>query len=178
MRTAFTQKMTLSALICALLCVLAQIVIPLPPVPISLALLAVFIAGAQLGPSWGTAAVCCYILLGAAGVPVFAGFGGGLSVLLGPTGGFLWGYIGCAWLVGKLSARFGFSRRSLILSMSAGTALCYLTGLLWFMLVTGTEFAGSLTVCVLPFLPGDILKVLFAAALVRRMQKPLRVMGL
>lgn len=178
MRTGFTQKMTLAALMCALLCVCSQIVIPIPPVPLSLSLLAVHLCGALLGPSWSAAAAGAYVLLGAAGLPVFAGFAGGVSVLFGPTGGFLLGYIACAWIVGMLVHRLGFSRRALILSMSAGTLLCYLPGVLWFMPLTGTDFAGSLAVCVLPFLPGDVLKILLASALTRRMQKPLRAMGL
>ena len=178
MRTGFTQKMTLAALMCALMCVCSQIAIPLPPVPLSLSLLAVHLCGALLGPSWGAAAAGAYVLLGSAGLPVFAGFAGGFSILFGPTGGFLLGYIACAWIVGMLVHRVGFSRRALILSMSAGTLLCYLSGVFWFMLLTGTDLAGSLAVCVLPFLPGDVLKILLAAALTRRMQKPLRAMGL
>ena len=178
MRTSSTQKLTLCALFCALLCVCSQIQIPLPPVPLSLSLLAVHLCGALLGSRSGAASVAAYVLLGAAGVPVFAGFSGGFSVLIGPTGGYLFGYILCAWLVGRLTARFGFSRCSLILSMAAGTFLCYVPGTAWFMLVTGSSFAASLSSCVLPFLPGDLLKVLFAAFLSRRLQKPLHAMGL
>ena len=77
-----------------------------------------------------------------------------------------------------LLRRFGFSSRALILSMAAGTLVCYIPGLLWFSLISGTDFAGSLAVCALPFLPGDALKILLAAALARRMRKPLRAMGL
>lgn len=178
MRTGFTQKMTLAALMCALICVCSQIQIPLPPVPLSLSLLAVYLAGSLLGPSWSAAAAGAYVLLGAAGLPVYAGFAGGVSVLFGPTGGFLLGYIACAWLCGSIVRRFGFSRRALILSMSAGTLACYLPGALWFMLLTGMDLSGTLAACVLPFLPGDALKVLLAAALARRMEKPLRSMGL
>jgi len=178
MRTGFTQKMTLSALMCALLCVCSQIQIPIPPVPISLALLAVHLAGALLGSRWGAAAVGAYVLLGAAGVPVFAGFAGGVSVLFGPTGGFLAGYVLCAWIVGRLTARSGFSRRSLLFSMTIGTLFCYVPGAAWFMLVTGAHLMGSLAACVLPFLPGDLAKVFLAALLVRRMQKPLRAVWL
>ena len=178
MRTGFTQKMTLAALMCALISVCSQIQIPLPPVPLSLSLLAVYLAGSLLGPSWSASAAGAYVLLGATGLPVYAGFAGGVSVLFGPTGGFLIGYIPCAWLCGRLVRRFGFSRRALILAMSCGTLACYLPGSLWFMLLTGTDLSGTLAVCVLPFLPGDALKVLLAAALARRMEKPLRSMGL
>lgn len=178
MRAKTTQLLTLSALLCALCAVFSQIQIPIPPVPISLSLLAVHLCGALLGSRWGTAAVCCYVALGAVGVPVFSGFAGGVSVLFGPTGGFLIGYILCAYAVGTLTARLGFSRRSLLLSMAAGTLLCYGAGTAWFMLVTGTDLAGSLTACVLPFIPGDSLKILLAASLSIRLQKPLRSAGL
>ena len=178
MRTASTQKLTLCALCCALLCVCSQLQIPLPPVPLSLSLLAVHLAGALLGSRAGSASVAAYVLLGAAGVPVFAGFAGGVSVLLGPTGGFLAGYMLCAWLVGRLTERLGLSRRSLLLSMAAGTLACYALGTAWFMLVTNTNLVGSLTVCVLPFIPGDLIKTFLSALLVRRLQKPLHAMGL
>lgn len=178
MRTAFTQRLTLAALLCTLLCVCSQIQIPLPPIPISLSLLAVHTAGALLGASWGAAAVSCYVLLGAVGVPVFAGFGGGLSALFGPTGGFLFGYIASAAVTGALVRRFGFTRKSLILSMAAGTLACYLPGTAWFMITSHTHFTAALSACVLPFLPGDLLKILCAALLAARLQKPLRSMGL
>jgi len=178
MRTAFSQRLTLSALLCALVCLCAQIQLPLPPVPISLSLLAVLMTGALLGSRWGAAAMGCYVVLGAAGAPVFAGFSGGFSVLFGPTGGFLFGYILCAWVVGALRARLGTSQRSLLLSMAAGTLACYLPAAAWFMLLSGVSLSGALAVCVLPFLPGDALKILLAASLCVRLQKPLRIMGL
>ena len=178
MRAKTTQRLTLSALLCALCAVLSPIQIPIPPIPLSLSLMGVHLCGALLGRSWGAAAVGCYVALGAVGVPVYAGFSGGISVLLGPTGGFLFGYILCAWMVGALIQQFGFTRKCLILSMAAGTIACYALGTAWFSLVSGTNLAGSLSACVLPFIPGDTLKVLLAALLCMRVQKPLRAMGL
>ena len=178
MRAKTTQRLTLSALLCALCAVLSQIQIPLPPVPLSLSLLGVYLCGALLGRRWGSASVGCYVVLGAVGVPVYAGFAGGVSVLLGPTGGFLIGYILCAWIIGIITQRFGFSRKNLMLSMAAGTLICYVLGTAWFSLVSGTDLTGSLSACVLPFIPGDMLKILLAASLCLRVQKPLRVMGL
>jgi len=178
MRAKTTQRLTLSALLCALLCVLSQIQIPLPPIPMSLSLLGVHLCGALLGSRWGAAAVGCYVVLGAVGVPVYAGFAGGVSVLFGPTGGFLFGYIPCAFAVGILSCRLGFTRRQLMLSMAAGTLLCYIMGSAWFMLVTGASLWGGLTACVFPFIPGDLVKIALAASLSLRLQKPLRSAGL
>lgn len=178
MRTKTTMLLTMAALLCALCAVLSQIQIPIPPVPISLSLLAVYLCGALLGSRWGAAAVCCYLVLGAAGLPVFAGFAGGVSALFGPTGGFLFGYIPCAWIVGTAASRFGFSRRALALSMALGTLACYMPGAAWFMLVTGGNLSAALTACVLPFIPGDILKIALAVMLCLRLEKPLRAAGL
>ena len=178
MRSKTTQLLTLSALLCALLAVLSQIQIPLPPVPISLSLLAVHLCGALLGTRWGAAAVGCYVLLGAVGVPVYAGFAGGVSVLFGPTGGFLFGYILCAMIVGLLTKKLGFARRNLMLSMTAGTLVCYGMGMAWFSLTAGTSLSASFSACVLPFIPGDLIKIALAAVLSLRLQKPLRSAGL
>lgn len=178
MRAKTTLRLTLSALLCALCAVLSQIQIPIPPVPLSLSLLGVHLSGALLGRRWAAASVGCYVLLGAVGVPVYAGFSGGVSVLFGPTGGFLLGYILCAWIVGFITQRFGFTRQTLPLSMSAGTLLCYLPGTVWFSFVSGTTLSSSISVCVLPFIPGDLIKIILAASLCLRIQKPLRAMGL
>lgn len=173
-----TQQLTLAALCCALCAVFSQLQIPLPPVPISLSLLAVHIAGVLLGARWGTASICAYVLLGAVGVPVYAGFTGGVSVLFGPTGGYLAGYILCATLDARLARRFGFTRRGLWLAMAAGTLACYALGTAWFMFSTGTGLLGSLTACVLPFLPGDAVKIALAVLLCLRLRGPLRALGL
>lgn len=178
MRGNTTRLLTLSALLCALCAVLSQIQVPLPPVPVSLSLLAVHLCGALLGMRWGAAAIGCYVALGAVGLPVYAGFAGGISVLFGPTGGFLFGYILCAWIVGMLSQRLGFTRRALMLAMAAGTLACYLCGTAWFMLTTGANLAVSLAGCVLPFIPGDLVKIFLAAILCLRLEKPLRSAGL
>ena len=99
-------------------------------------------------------------------------------MLFGPTGGFLFGYILCALTTGMLTGRLGFTRTALMLSMAAGTAACYLPGMAWFSLTTGASLAESLGVCVLPFIPGDILKAVLAASLSMRLRKPLRSAGL
>lgn len=176
MRAKTTQRLTLAALMGALCAVLSQIQLPLPPVPMSLSLMAVYLAGALLGSAWGTAAIGGYVLLGAIGVPVFAGFSGGISILFGPTGGYLFGYILCAWLTGRITSALGFTRRALWLAMAAGTLLCYLLGTGWFMFTSGTSLGGALAVCVLPFLPGDALKIALAVSLCLRLHRPLHAM--
>lgn len=178
MRTNATGRLTLAALMGALTAVLAQIQIPLPPVPVNLALIGVHLCGCLLGARTGAGAMAAYALLGAAGLPVFAGFAGGPSVLFGPTGGFIAGYILAAWTEGALMRRLPFTARALALSMLLGTAVCYACGLAFFMTVTGSALPAAFSVCVLPFLPGDALKLLAGVRLCLRLQKPLRAIGL
>ena len=176
-RSAFTLHLVMAALFAALTAVCSQIQIPLPMVPINLALFAVHLAGALLGAKWGALSITAYALLGVVGAPVFAGFSSGPAVLFGKTGGYILGYILCALLVGLLSRRLGFTFPKLCLSMVVGVAVCYLFGTIWFMVITGMNLVTSLTYCVIPFLPGDVVKILLAALLALRLQKPMRSMG-
>ena len=157
------------AVFTALCAVCAQIQIPLPMVPINLALFAVHLAGALLGAKRGVAAVAAYVMLGALGAPVFAGFAGGVQVIMGKTGGYLLGYLIAALLVGLLRARWGIGYWRLCFAMTLGTAGCYFFGTVWFMAVTGTGIWTSLVYCVFPFLAGDALKIALAAYLTRRL---------
>ena len=176
-RSAFTLHLVMAALFAALTAVCSQIQIPLPMVPINLALFAVHLAGALLGAKWGALSITAYALLGVVGAPVFAGFSSGPAVLFGKTGGYILGYILCALLVGLLSRRLGFTFPKLCLSMVVGVAVCYLFGTIWFMVITGMNLVTSLTYCVIPFLPGDVVKILLAALLALRLQKSMRSMG-
>lgn len=159
------------ALFAALTAVVSQFSIPIGPVPINLATLSVFIAGAVLGAKYGALSQFVYVMLGAVGLPVFAGFSGGAHVIVGPTGGYLIGYIAAAWLVGVLVTRFGASVLALVIAMVAGLALCYLMGTIWFMMVTKTALWASLTLCVFPFLIGDAVKIAVTAALIPQLNK-------
>ncbi len=178
MRSSLTRSLVLAALFAALTAVCSQIQIPLPYIPINLALFAVHLCGALLGPKWGALSMAAYALLGAVGVPVFVGFKSGPAALFGKTGGYILGYVLCALTVGLMTRRFGLSMRSLCASMAVGVAVCYLFGTIWFMVLTGMNLMTSLAYCVIPFLPGDAVKILLAAFLARRLQKPMRAMGL
>lgn len=163
------KPLLLCALCCALTAICAQIQIPLPMVPINLSLFAVCFTGALLGAKYAAMSMLAYLLLGAVGVPVFAGMMGGLGVLFGKTGGYLVGYVACALLTGYLCdhMKAGFFRRCI--AMGTGILVCYVFGTLWFMLVTGLDLWSSLLYCVLPFLLGDVLKIALAAYLTGRM---------
>lgn len=176
-RSAVTRNLVLAALFAALTAVCSQIQIPLPMVPINLALFAVHLAGALLGARWGALSLVVYALLGVVGVPVFASFQSGPSVLFGKTGGYILGYILCALLVGLLSRRWHFSFKGLVGAMVIGVIVCYAFGTAWFMVITGMNLITSLTYCVFPFLPGDAIKILLAALLALRLKKPLNSLG-
>ena len=177
MRNTLTRQLVLAALFAALTAVCSQIQIPLPMIPINLALFAVHLCGALLGAKWGALSMAVYALLGAVGVPVFAGFGSGPAVLFGKTGGYIIGYILCAAIVGLLSRRLGFTFPKLCLSLVIGVAVCDVFGTAWFMVISGLNLATSLSYCVLPFLPGDAVKILLAAFLALRLRKPLQALS-
>lgn len=165
-----TLRITLCALFAALTAICSQIQIPLPNIPINLALFAVFMAGAILGTGYGTMSIVVYVLLGAAGVPVFAGFKGGLGALTGATGGYIIGYILCAFLTGFLIRCIGGKLYQMVIAMVIGLVACYGLGTIWFMILTGNSAAASISVCVLPFLPGDAVKIALAALLSVRLR--------
>lgn len=102
-----TKDMVLTGVFAAVICVFAPFTIPIGAVPISLATFAVYLAAAVLGTKKGTLAVLIYILIGMAGVPVFSGFAGGIGKILGVTGGYIIGYIPCAFAIGVFTERFG-----------------------------------------------------------------------
>ena len=177
-RTGFTRRLVLAALFAALTAVCSQLQIPLPPIPINLALFAVYLSGALLGARWGALSMAAYALLGAIGAPVFVGFGSGPAALFGRTGGYILGYVFAAGITGLLSRRWGFAFPKLCAAMTVGTAACYLFGTAWFMFLTKMSLAASLSACVLPFLPGDAVKIALAALLTLRLRKPLHAMGI
>lgn len=162
----------LTALLAAALCVMAPIAVPMAPVPITLATLGVYLAAGLLGPWRGAAAVGLYLLLGAVGVPVFAGFSAGFPVLFGVTGGFLWGYLPCVIVAGLLT-RVG-SRRLLPLWLLCGTMVLYATGFVW-LWVNSLSPTGALWLLV-PTIPGEVVKIAVATALIIPLRKRVNVL--
>ncbi|MBQ3269425.1 MAG: biotin transporter BioY [Clostridia bacterium] len=167
-----TREMTIIAVMAALICVAGPLTIAIGPIPLSLATFTVYLAGAVLGAKRGTLAVALYLLIGAVGVPVFSGFSGGVQKLVGVTGGYLVGYLPCAWLTG-LGAGDDGTRLNwrLPAMMVAGTAVLYAIGTAWFMAQTKNPLGAALGMCVLPFLPGDAVKIIAATLLSRPIRK-------
>lgn len=151
----------------ALVALVAQVEIPLKPVPITLQTLAVLLVGAALGWKRGAASMTTYLLAGAAGLPVFAGGSAGLAKFAGPTGGYLLSYVFAAALVGWLVQRYALDRKpaGAALAMLAASVVIYAFGLTWLSLVTGLKGQALLTAGLTPFLVGDTLKIGLAALL-------------
>ncbi len=163
-----TKQLIAAALMAALISVLAPLSIPLAgQVPVSLATLAVMLSGALIGSKAGTLSALIYLLLGFIGIPVFAGWTSGAGILFGMTGGYLFGYLPLAFVTGLFYEKKE-SPLSLFLGMLAGTVILYVLGTLWFMKYTGMALAASLSACVIPFLPGDLLKMILVVILAPR----------
>jgi biotin transport system substrate-specific component len=138
----------------------AQVSIPLPftPVPVTLQTFAVVVAGALLGSKRGAAAVLAYLAEGFAGLPVFSLGRAGIAHLLGPTGGYLVGFVAAAWLVGLLvERRFASTLFGALFVLVAGHLVPYITGVGWLSMSLGLQRA--LQLGLVPFLVGDAFKV-------------------
>ena len=170
----------------AITAVLAQIAIPLPftAIPISFGLVAVYISGILLTPKQAVYAQICYLLMGAVGLPVFGKFQGGLPALIGPTGGYLMVYPLCAWIVAMAlnskKARQAEQHQSQgMVMLKAGIAmliahtLLYLGGTIWLSFTTRNTFVASLSLAVIPFIPLDIVKILFCVIAIVPFRKQL-----
>ncbi|MBL7203048.1 MAG: biotin transporter BioY [Desulfobacteraceae bacterium] len=157
----------------------AYMMIPLPPVPITLQTMFVYLAGALLGARLGALSQVVYLLIGIIGLPVFAGGKAGLGVLLGPTGGYLIGFIAGAYVIGKLvemRQRPGFIW--IVFSMVIGTVVIYLFGVIQLSLIARLSIDKAITVGALPFLIGDTLKIVVAALIAVKIRDRVRIKGL
>ena len=160
-----TRKLTRCALFAAMMALCAWIGIPLGHTVFTMQTFGVLLALGILGGKRGTISILCYLLLGAAGLPVFSGFRGGIGAILGPTGGYLWGFLATGlvfWLLEK------WSRPA---AMIAGLIVCYACGTIWYMTYTGGALAAVLAQTVLPYLIPDALKLVLALRLTKRLKK-------
>jgi biotin transport system substrate-specific component len=146
------------------LCAHAKVWLPFSPVPVTGQTFAVLMLGALLGARRGCLAVLAYIIEGAAGLPVFA-VGVGSAALLGPTGGYLFGFIPAAYITGRLAEK-GWDRRigTTVLAMVLGDLAILTFGLLWLCCLTGFSTM-ALTLGFYPFIIGDLAKIILAAIL-------------
>ncbi len=169
-----TRDIVLIPMFTALTAVFSQISIPLQPVPINLATLSVFIAGGILGSIKGGLSQLIYVLLGAFGVPVFAGLSGG-NLFGKPTAGYILGYIIAAIVIGFLIDKFHNVILVYYIAMILGMLCYYILGTAWFMFVMKVDFMYAFFTCVFPFLLGDLLKAILAVFLIRRLENIVKV---
>jgi biotin transport system substrate-specific component len=143
----------------------AQVVIPIGPIPITGQTFAVLLTGALLGSRLGAIAMIAYLLEGASGLPFFSGGHAGLLHLMGPTGGYLIAFPAAAFITGAF-AEHGWDRRFLTAAaaMAIGSIVIMLSGWMWFSLLMRTSPATTSFATVLNFIPGDIIKITLAAA--------------
>lgn len=161
-------KSTLIALMTSVLCILAPISIPIPfsTVPISCATFAVYLCAGVLGPKSGTISVVIYILLGLVGLPVYAGWSAGAGVIAGPTGGYLFGYLIISFCTGIFISKTNRRVFNTVLGMVLGTIGCYIIGTIWLGLQLNLGVKGALFAGVIPFLLGDIFKIILATIII------------
>lgn len=165
------RDMLLCALFACIIAILAQVQIALPTlVPITLQTLGVYLIGALLKPKLAFISTLVYVLMGAIGLPVFSGFNGGVANLLGPSGGYIYSFPIMALVISLIITKNN-SLLFKVIAMVVGTVVCYGIGTIWFIYVTNTSLLPALTMCVIPFLPGDTLKIIVAIVLSKKLDK-------
>ncbi len=168
------RDLVLVSLFAAMMCIFSIMRIPLPtPVPFTLQTFGVAITGAILGGYLGAIAMIVYTLLGAIGLPVFSGMTGGPQVLVGPTGGYIFGFIIAAFVIGFCINHFVYRSSNSILKfvstffiMTLGLMISYIIGTVQLKFVTGLAWPQAIAAGVLPFILLDLLKMMFATVAV------------
>lgn len=159
--------MVLCGLFAAMLAICAWLAIPAGDIAVTMQTFGAFLALGLLGGQWGTVSILIYLLLGAVGMPVFSGFQGGFGVLLGVTGGYLWGFLASGLVYWALE------RLGKLPAMIGGLLACYACGSLWFLYWSGGGLGFVLLRCVVPYIIPDAVKIGLACSLSRRLHKHL-----
>lgn len=166
-------QLSIIGLMAAVICILGPLSIPIGLVPISLQNLAIYFALYILGMKKGTLSYLIYMLIGFVGIPVFAGFTGGASKLLGPTGGYIIGFLFMALIAGYFIDKFYDKWYLCFTGMVLGTAVCYAFGTTWLAYQANMSAEAALAAGVIPFIPGDLIKILIATFLGPQIRKQL-----
>lgn len=182
-KTKTTSKFTIYqiamiAVMTAVTCVLAPLSIPIGPVPISLTNLVIYFSLYILGAKKGTIGYVIYLLIGLVGIPVFSSFTGGPGKLFGPTGGYLIGFIPLALIAGFFIDHFRNNKVLCFIGMVLGTAVCYAIGTAWLAVQAHMTAQVALMAGVIPFLPGDFIKMILALLIAPQIRKQLDAAGL
>lgn len=165
-----------SGLFAALIAVLGLVSIPLPisPVPISGQSLAIMLAGSILTVRQAAFSVLTFLLVGAVGVPVFAGGTGGVGIIVGPRGGYLIGFLVGAVIISLLKGSRNHVWRLALANITGGIVVVYILGMLWLSFITGMGLQKAMMVGVLPFIPGDLCKAVIASLMGVAVNRQLR----
>ena len=177
-KTLSIKNIALIGVITAVTCILAPMSVPIGLVPISLTNLVIYFGLYILGTSKGTISYLVYLLLGLVGLPIFSGFSAGPQKLFGPTGGYLIGFIPMAIIAGIFIEKSG---RKIVLSMVGmilGTVVCYAFGTAWLAYEAHMNFKAALWAGVIPFIPGDLIKMILAMIAGPVLKKALNKAGL
>jgi len=168
------RMVVLASLMAALTAVGAYIHVPIGPVPIVLSTLFALLSGLLLGSRWGLASMGLYLLVGAIGMPVFAGGKGGFAHFFGPTGGYLFGFVLASWLTGFISERSPGSLTLDVFAVIIGSLAIYGLGVPWLKMVTQMSWPKTFMVGVIPFLIGDAIKASVVVILARSVRPILK----
>lgn len=173
MKKITVKDMTVIALVTAVICIISPFSIPIAvsPVPITLALFAIYLGGIILGWKKGLLSVVIYLLLGMVGLPIFSEFSGGVQKLVGPTGGYLVGFLFLVFFTGFFVDKFPNKIPMYFVGGLLGLVVCYLFGTLWFMIQYKTGFVETLGMCVIPYIPLDLVKLVLAVLVGSQIRK-------
>ncbi|KXH81918.1 biotin transporter BioY [Sporosarcina sp. HYO08] len=157
------RMMIVSALFAAITGVLAQVTVPLPLVPITGQTLAIGLAATILGARYGTVSILIYLALGAIGIPVFAQMSAGIGILVGPTGGYLIGFIPTAFIIGYYLEKTSFSMLHAMIANVIGMFVALIFGTVWLKIVADLSWTAAFAGGFLPFIIGGFIKAYLAA---------------
>ncbi|WP_282156187.1 biotin transporter BioY [Cytobacillus gottheilii] len=157
------RSMIVTALFAAVIGVMAQMVIPIPPVPITGQTLAIGLAATILGAKYGTFSVLLYLMIGAAGVPVFAEFSGGLSTIVGPTGGYLIGFIPAVFIMGFYMEKTAFTFLQAMIANTIGMLIALIFGTVWLKIAADMSWLAAIAGGFTPFIIVGLIKAAMAA---------------
>jgi biotin transport system substrate-specific component len=171
MNTSKQLRMTVYAsLMAAMIAAGAYLAIPIGPVPIVLQNLFVFLSGLLLGSRWGFACVAVYILVGACGLPIFSIGRGGIGHILGPTGGYLMGFLPAVYVIGLITEKTKHLVIIDVIAMVCGGIIIYACGVTWLKVITGMSLTKTLAVGMYPFILGDALKIAAAVPIAKALR--------
>ena len=173
MKKITTREMAMCGIMAALMCIAGPLSVPVGPVPVTLMNLAIFFSIAVLHMRLTLISCVVYLLLGMAGLPVFSGFSGGAAKIAGPTGGYLIGYLFMILIGGVLYEHSQDRLLPGICGILVGLAVLYLFGTAWFVSQMKVSAGYALTVCVWPFIPFDVIKLLAAVPVGRMVRRTL-----